>query len=194
MESLFAPVLSRVEALLKTTPRALVAIDGRSASGKTTLAALLGRTFPCTVLHMDDYYLPPAQRPPRWREIPAGNMDLSRLRDEALVPAGLGQEILSRPYDCQTGRFSGPFHLSHTPLTVIEGSYSLHPSLRKFYDFTVFLTCSKSVQEARLRARAPEKVNTFLNLWVPLEERYFASCEVSRAASLVLNTSGEETP
>lgn len=193
MNPILPPVLRQIEALLRRSPRAIVAIDGRSASGKTTLAALLGETFSCNVIHMDDYYLPLARRPAHWQELPAGNMDLSRLQQEVLVPARTGQAIWSRPYNCQLDRLSpAPSLFSPAPLTILEGSYSLHPTLRGFYDLSIFLTCSKSVQEARLRVRAPEKVTAFQTLWVPLEERYFALCGVESAADLVVNTDSEE--
>lgn len=40
----------------------LVAIDGRCASGKTTLAGKLRSALKCNVVHMDDFYLPFAKR------------------------------------------------------------------------------------------------------------------------------------
>ena len=40
----------------------LVAIDGRCASGKSTLAKDLQKQLDCNVIHMDDFYLQPHQR------------------------------------------------------------------------------------------------------------------------------------
>jgi uridine kinase len=40
----------------------LVAIDGRCASGKTTLAGKLRSALKCNVVHMDNFYLPFAKR------------------------------------------------------------------------------------------------------------------------------------
>ena len=37
----------------------LVAIDGRCASGKSTLAKDLQKQLDCNVIHMDDFYLQP---------------------------------------------------------------------------------------------------------------------------------------
>ncbi len=50
---------SRIAALLAQKPRVLIALDGMSASGKTTLAAALaGRFSSCAVVHMDDFTIP----------------------------------------------------------------------------------------------------------------------------------------
>lgn len=34
----------------------LIAIDGRCAAGKTTLAALLKKEINCNIIHMDDFF------------------------------------------------------------------------------------------------------------------------------------------
>ena len=57
-------VLERVEtairSLTKTDAPLLVAIDGRCAAGKTTLASRLRDTLTCGVIPMDDFF-PPAR-------------------------------------------------------------------------------------------------------------------------------------
>ena len=69
----------------------VLALDGRCGSGKTTLTNALVRQFPASaVLRTDDFYLPPAQRAHGWEQTPCANMDLARLRDEALRPAYAG--------------------------------------------------------------------------------------------------------
>ena len=50
-------LLQRIRALAATQPRVLVAIDGRCAAGKTTLAASLQAQLECNVFHMDDFFL-----------------------------------------------------------------------------------------------------------------------------------------
>ena len=78
----------------KPTRPLVLALDGRCGSGKTTLANGLSAQLPgCTLLHTDDFYLPPAQRCPDWAHTPCANMDLTRLRDEALRPAYAGQAV-----------------------------------------------------------------------------------------------------
>lgn len=89
---------------LAHVPCAVLAIDGRCGSGKTTLAALLAQTLPCRVVHMDDFYLPFAARRPDWRTTPLGNMDLGRLRREVLEPPVSGRRSPTVPMTVRTMR------------------------------------------------------------------------------------------
>ena len=99
--STLSALLSAALAQKPTRPLVL-ALDGRCGSGKTTLANGLAAQLPgCTLLRTDDFYLPPAQRIPDWAHTPCANMDLTRLRDEALRPAYAGQPVAYRAYSCR---------------------------------------------------------------------------------------------
>ena len=51
-------------------------LDGPCASGKTTLAAFLEHAIPnLYIVHMDDYYIPMAQKTPERLSVPGGNAD-----------------------------------------------------------------------------------------------------------------------
>ena len=109
----------------KPTRPLVLALDGRCGSGKTTLANGLAAQFPgCTLLRTDDFYLPPARRSPDWAHTPCANMDLTRLRDEALRPAYAGQTVDYRAYSCRQGAYLPPAQLPAQPLVILEGSYS----------------------------------------------------------------------
>ena len=96
----------------------VLALDGRCGSGKTTLANTLARQFPASItLHTDDFYLPPAQRIRGWEKTPCANMDLDRLRDEALRPAYEGQPVQYRAYSCREGAYLPARELAAQPLT-----------------------------------------------------------------------------
>lgn len=191
----FLPALLPLERLARDARArlerpALIAIDGRCGSGKTGFAALTG-VLACSgdVVHMDDFYLPPDRRAENWMDVPAGNMDLGRFREEVLIPIERGQETSYRPYDCRTGLLKEPVELRE-PLTIVEGTYSQHPSLARYYDYKIFLTCEREEQTRRLRAREGEYYPTFDRVWRTLEERYFAACGVEAAADLAVDTTG----
>ena len=167
----------------------LIALDGRCGSGKTTLAAQLAEQFPgSAVFHTDDYYLPPAQRIPNWAETPCANMDLTRLREEVLVPAQAGAAVRSRAYSCREGAYLPEQCVPPAPLYILEGSYSHHPILAGFYDLKVFVTCSKEEQSRRLQAREGERYENFVRRWIPLEEAYFAQCRIEALADRLWDT------
>lgn len=150
----------------------IIAIDGDCGSGKTRLSEILEAVFDCNVFHMDDYYLPPAQRQPDWKAIPGGNMDFQRLKNQVLEPLSRGETVTTRSYCCQTGTFGPEQTLRPKAITVIEGSYSHHPELSGYYDRKIFLTCHKDIRLERLQRREGDYISMFHALWIPMEELY----------------------
>lgn len=184
----YFPALLKVRGILEEKGRAVVAIDGRCAGGKTHFAALIGRLFPCNVFHMDDFYLPMDMRPSDWTRIPGGNMDLVRFRTEVLAPAKAGESVTYRPYDCRKGEGGEARLLPYKPLTVVEGSYSHHPALADGYDLRIFLTCSRQEQTSRLHMREGGRFSAYEEMWVPMEENYFRYYAVEAGSDLVVDT------
>ena len=167
----------------------VLALDGRCGSGKTTLANALAQQFPASaVLRTDDFYLPPAQRAHGWEQTPCANMDLARLRDEALRPAYAGQPVQYRAYSCREGTYQPAQELPAQPLVILEGSYSLHPALQTEFAVRVFVTCPPNVQAARLRAREGIRYANFVQRWIPLEEGYLAAHDPAARCNFVLDT------
>jgi len=141
--------------------RGIISIDGRSGSGKTTLASLLAEKLACDIIHTDDFYMPFSERLPDWMDIPAGNMDLAHL--EARVKS------------------------ARCPV-LVEGSYSQHPSLAGLYELKIFLTCSADEQASRLSVREGDHFQAFRDIWIPLEEKYFAAFDIPSHADIVYDT------
>ena len=81
---------------------------------------------------------------------------------------------------------SKPF--AAAPLTILEGSYSLHPALQTDFAVRVFVTCPPDVQAARLRAREGIRYANFVQRWIPLEEGYFAAHDPAARCNFVLDT------
>lgn len=183
------PALLAIEQLAYTGKPIIIAIDGRCGSGKTHFAALIQKLLPCNVIHMDDFYLPMENRTSHWRDEVGGNMDFSRLLSELLIPARRGVPLIYRPYDCHAGCLTESARLPSHPLTVVEGSYSTHPSLVDQFDIKVFLTCSRQEQERRLSAREGGTFPAFQRQWIPFEERYFQACETVLHSDFVIDTS-----
>ena len=64
MASTIDIVKKQIDMLLEEKDFAVVAIDGKCTSGKTTLASKLAEIYDCNVFHMDDFFLRPEQRTP----------------------------------------------------------------------------------------------------------------------------------
>ena len=99
----------------------LVALDGRCAAGKTTIAAQMARQYGWGVVHLDDFFLQPIQRTPQRMAEPGGNLDRERLIAEVLEPLRAGQQGSYRLFDCRTMALApGTVPLPHTPIILLE--------------------------------------------------------------------------
>ena len=181
------PILQAAQLAAANGP-ALLAIDGRCGSGKSTLAEFLAGQLGCRVVHTDDFYLPLAVRCANWQQQPGANMDFIRLRNEVLQPLLCGETALYKAYSCAAGAFKPAESFAAAPLTILEGSYSLHPALQTEFAVRVFVTCPPDVQEARLQAREGIRYANFVQRWIPLEEGYFAQYHIAETADFVVDT------
>ncbi|MGM9997815.1 MAG: uridine kinase [Candidatus Bruticola sp.] len=182
-------LINRVNIILRKKGSAILAIDGRCGSGKTTLASQLQQQFDSHIFHIDDFYLPLEERTPETEALPGGNIDYQRLIKEVCKPLQERRPFIYRIYRHYP---SSHFLLSETvqprPLGIIEGSYSCHPALRSFYDCTVFISVNKQVQLERLRRReTPEQMTNFLKYWIPKEEYYFQTYHIAENCHFLWN-------
>lgn len=168
----------------------ILAIDGRCAAGKSTLAAKLADQWDAALYHMDDFYLQPHQRTAERLAEPGGNVDRERFLAEVLEPLRAGKAVDYRRFDCGTMTFEAPKRILQKGIAIVEGSYACHPLLRGYYDLRIFLDIDPETQLERIRRRnGPEAAERFRNIWIPLEEAYFSGCRVRECCDLVLNTS-----
>lgn len=186
------PVLAAMEEALAHTGRALLVLDGDCASGKTTLAALLAELYGATVFHMDDFFLPVALRTPARLSDPGGNVHYERFRAQVLEGLLRGEPLAYDAYDCATGR-QRRRHARPAAVTVIEGSYALHPAFADAYEalrpVRVFLTVDAAEQLRRISLRnGPQRLLRFQNEWIPLEKRYFEAYHTSWRGAIVLKS------
>ncbi len=166
-----------VEALLAARGRALVALEGMSAAGKTTLAAELAQAYGGNVYHMDDFCFPAHQRPDDWQQAPGGHMDLERFRREVLKPLSRKEAVAYRPYSCREGAFGAERLIRPKSLEIVEGAYATHPRLAAAYDLAVFVQVDPEEQRRRILARGGSQgLLRFQEIWIPQEWRYFRAC------------------
>ena len=176
----------KINECLAQKGRVIVAIDGKCASGKTTLAAKLAEHYDCNLFHMDDFFLRPQQRTPERFAEAGGNVDYERFLDEVLIPLKAGVAFTYRPFDCGTFTLSAPIHVEPKKLTIIEGTYSHHPYFGDPYDLKVLLTVSQQMQQERILQRPAFLHRRFFEEWIPMENRYFAHFSIAEHCDLVL--------
>ena len=186
MKQQYEELLSKIDRLTEKG-NAVVAIEGGSASGKTTLAKMLSDVYDCTVFHMDDFFLRPEQRTKERYEEAGGNVDRERFLSEVLIPLKNGEQIKYRKFDCSSMTLTDEETVIPKKLTVVEGAYSMHPELAEYYDLSVFLEISPELQRERILRRNGEKMAArFFNEWIPLEEKYFSLTDAKNRCDILV--------
>jgi len=152
----------------------VVAIDGRSGVGKSTIASQLATVLPATVIPTDDFFaaeLTSADwdaRSPSERARDA--IDWRRLRRLALEPLRAGQPAIWHPFDFAGGeRSNGSYAISSeavrrdpAPVIILDGAYSSRPELASLVDCAILVEAPADTRRERLAVR---EASDFLDAW-----------------------------
>ncbi len=175
---LFLPLFTKIDSML-CKGKVTLAIEGGSASGKSTLGSLLKQVYNCPLFHTDDFFLQPHQRTKERLLTPGGNMDRERFLEEILLPVSRGEKVKYQKFNCQTQRLAEFAEENPSNLNIIEGVYSMHPELEGFYNLSVFLDIDEKTQKERILKRNTEEMaNRFFSEWIPLEKVYFEKMQI----------------
>lgn len=171
----------------KPNERKIIAIDGRCASGKTTLASYIAEHIPCDIVHTDDFFLPFEMRTEERLSKAGGNIDRERLLSEILIPLKSGKCYTYSKFSCKSGLITQGEKIQPRKITIVEGSYSCHPDLFEFYDLHIFLSVDKETQKQRILQRNKDNADAFFSKWIPLEEKYLSECNIKEKCEIVLS-------
>ena len=181
---------------LRTLPAEvrIIAIDGRCAAGKTTLAARLVKELGGDVIHMDDFFLPPALRTPERRNEPGGNVHYERFLTEVIPKLASGEAFSYQRFDCSVMALGDWIPVKNNGFVFVEGAYSCHPVFGDYMDRRVFLDIDSKTQTERIRKRNGEdRLQDFQQLWIPLEEAYFQAFSVEENTDYIIEQTKGET-
>jgi uridine kinase len=120
---------------------------------------------------------------------PGGNVHYERFHTEVLGVLQKHEPVTYCPYQCNTGTLGEPIQVEHKNLTIVEGSYCLHPTLQQAYDLKIFLTLDSQVQKQRiLKRNGEEKLLKFISQWIPLENHYFTALDIKTQCDFIVDT------
>ncbi|MFN7165132.1 MAG: hypothetical protein ACK4P2_09980 [Hyphomonas sp.] len=153
----------------------MIALDGRSAAGKTLLAAALAERLEAAVIEGDDFYCGGIEvRPERPAALVEACIDW---RQQRLVLEALrsGQAAAWHAFDWDA--FDGRLCEEQTvkaprPIVILEGVYSARPELADLIDLAVMVRADEAVRESRLLAREGV-IGPWERQWYAAEEYYF---------------------
>ncbi|NLA76509.1 MAG: hypothetical protein GX851_01535 [Clostridiales bacterium] len=180
-------LLIRINSILSEKKRAVIALEGRSASGKTTAATLISTLYETNIIHMDDFFLPPELRTAERYGEAGGNVHYERFREE--VVSGLERQsgFSYRVFDCSRMDYIDTVKIEPKPLTIVEGAYSAHPRVSFKYDLICFFEITSGEQKRRITERNGEQMyERFREIWIPLENKYFDAFSVKKKSELII--------
>ncbi len=178
-----------IDGLLLIPGIKIIAIDGNAAAGKSSLALRIAEKYDCNVFHTDDFFLPPDKKTEQRLKEAGGNMDRERLAEEVLDKIRRHRTFSYRRYDCKLTAFLPPTLVSPKRLNIVEGVYSMHPDLIRYYDLKIFLSLDKEEQSRRILHRNSAPMHKrFIEEWIPLEDRYFAEFNIKADSDLCIDS------
>lgn len=148
---------------------------------------MLAPVIGAQVIHMDDFFLPPALRTAERYAEDGGNVHYERFRDEVIRGIERGEPFTYRVFDCGKMDYTDVRTIDPAFPIMIEGAYSMHPYFGDACDLRIFSDIDPALQRARILARNGEAMlRRFETEWIPLEERYFKTYDIRSACDLVL--------
>ena len=161
----------------------IIAIDGRCAAGKTTLAAWLSEKLDGDVIHMDDFFLPMELRTRERSAEAGGNVHYERFISEVLPQLKERKSFSYQRFDCSQMALGNQVPVKNKGIVLVEGAYSCHPVFGDYMDRKVFLDIDRDTQEERILLRnGKERLQDFKEKWIPMEEAYFAAFSIEEHA------------
>lgn len=179
-------IFAKIDELLKVNDTINVAIDGNSSAGKSTLANLIKEKYDCNLFHMDDFFLTPDLKTEERLIQVGGNVDYVRFSNEVITELKTKNKFKYQRYNCNKMELDEIVNVTPKRLNIIEGSYSMHPTLIGNYDLKIFLNLDKHEQVERiLKRNGPFMLQRFINEWIPKENIYFEKMNIRDKADLV---------
>jgi uridine kinase len=157
----------------------IVAVDGRSGVGKSTIARRLAYSLNGRVVIGDDFWTGGsreawAARSPAERA--DGAIDWQRLRAEVIDPLRAGRRARWRTFNWDTGvgLAEQVIECEPAPVIVIDGAYSARSELADVVDVAVLVALDDAIRRDRLRVReGEENIRAWHAVWDPAEEHYY---------------------
>lgn len=169
----------------------LVALDGRSGVGKSTMAARIGTEIGAVVIDADKFYS--GGNDDYWDSRTTEEkinevIDWRRLKKEVLEPLLARKMAVYHPFDFKTwaGLAKDAVTLQPADVIILDGAYSSRPELANIIDLTVLIEVpNDTTRRKRLIARESERyMINWHSHWDVVEDHYFTKIRPSSSFDL----------
>jgi len=176
------PLESLLVAARAAAPRAattsVIAIDGRSGAGKTTLAAELALALDAPVVALEDLY-------GGWDGLEAG---VVRLVSAVLRPLAAGRVAHVPRYDWAAEAWSEPWLLPAPERLIVEGVGAGARAVGLYTSLLVWLEMPATLRRERLRRRDGARYDHHQARWALQEDEFFERERPAQRADFVLES------
>lgn len=160
----------------------IIAVDGRSGAGKTTvaveLAALLRRHRAVSLFHLEDIY-------PGWDGLAGG---VERYIDSVLQPLHQGLPATWTAWDWEAKHDGASRTTAVAPVVIVEGVGSSHGRAADFLDAIIWVDAPSEARKMRALERDGETYAPFWDSWAAQEDRLLGNTGGTDAAAVASAT------
>lgn len=170
--------------LIEEKGSVVVSIDGMSGAGKTIFAKKLSALGESRIIYMSDFALPPELRTEqRYRRL-GGNIHHERFKSEVVehIRDDLSYGVLT----VDDNEIRETKTLKKAPLTIVVGTYAMHPEFGEYYDLSFYLGVDPKEQIKRLAKRDLGKLKEYKERWLPMENAYLEKNKIKDKADVLL--------
>jgi len=184
--------IQRILELAQSKSPIIIAVDGRSGTGKSTLSSWIAGRTGATLIDQDDFYA--GGDIDAWRQLTPREkvdrvIDWRRVRADVLLPLRSGAHASWRPFDWERmeGLAHEPIRVPPSPIVILDGAYSARPELADLVDLSILVTLPDDVRLARLKQREGEDLlSEWQSIWDEAEELYFGTVRTPEDFDMVI--------
>ena len=195
LKSEIQPVIDTINALREAGTPVVVALDGRSGTGKSTLGLEIAAAVNGTYVDQDDFYS--GGEIDQWRvlspEIRIDKcIDWQRVLRDVIIPFHASLPIHYHPFNWETmdGLATEAISLKPSDVLILDGAYSTRPELAEFLDLTVLVTLDDALRRQRIMDREGEDWTLeWFTVWDAAENLYFGHMRPESAFDIVIRRS-----
>ncbi|BEL03016.1 AAA family ATPase [Actinoplanes sichuanensis] len=181
MNEVFEEAAARVVAWAAGRParagsRRVLAVEGRSGAGKTTLARAVAARLGAPLIHMDDLYA-------GWDGLQQG---VTALHDWVLVPLAEDRPAVWRRWDWAAGAYAEEHPVPDAAWLVVEGVGAGGRVLRPYICGLIWVDSPTVIRKRRALDRDGQTYAPHWARWARHEDAFYAAEQVRENADLII--------